>query len=104
MIAMLGFLKNLFGPKTDFKALVEAGATIIDVRTPQEFDAGHIKSSKNIPLQNIQKALPELKKSGKVVITVCRSGSRSGMAKSILKAAGIEVYNGGPWNVLKSKI
>ena len=104
MIAMLGFLKKLFGPKTDFKALVEAGATIIDVRTPQEFDAGHIKSSKNIPLQNIQKALPELKKSGKVVITVCRSGSRSGMAKSILKAAGIEVYNGGPWNVLKSKI
>ena len=104
MIAMLGFLKNLFGPKTNFKALVEAGATIIDVRTPQEFDAGHIKSSKNIPLQNIQKALPELKKSGKVVITVCRSGSRSGMAKSILKAAGIEVYNGGPWNVLKSKI
>lgn len=101
---MLEFLKNLFGPKTDFKALVEAGATIIDVRTPQEFDAGHIKSSKNIPLQNIQKALPELKKSGKVVITVCRSGSRSGMAKSILKAAGIEVYNGGPWNVLKSKI
>jgi rhodanese-related sulfurtransferase len=38
------------------------------------------------------------------VITVCRSGSRSGMAKSILKSAGIEVYNGGPWNVLKSKI
>jgi phage shock protein E len=101
---MFEFLKNLFGPKTDFKALVEAGATIIDVRTPQEFDAGHIKSSKNIPLQTIQKSIPELKKSGKAIITVCRSGSRSGMAKSILKSAGVEVYNGGPWNVLKSKI
>jgi rhodanese-related sulfurtransferase len=77
---------------------------IIDVRSPQEFDAGHVKNSKNIPLQTIQKAIPELKKSGKVVITVCRSGSRSGMAKSILKSAGIEVYNGGPWNVLRSKI
>ena len=77
---------------------------IIDVRSPQEFDAGHVKNSKNIPLQTIQKAIPELKKSGKVVITVCRSGSRSGMAKSILESAGIEVYNGGPWNVLKSKI
>ncbi|MFM2016047.1 MAG: hypothetical protein RIQ51_1537 [Bacteroidota bacterium] len=101
---MFGFLKNLFGPKADFKVLVASGAMIIDVRSPQEFDAGHVKNSKNIPLQTIQKAIPELKKSGKVVITVCRSGSRSGMAKSILKSAGIEVYNGGPWNVLRSKI
>jgi rhodanese-related sulfurtransferase len=101
---MFGFLKNLFGPKADFKALVAKGAIIIDVRSPKEFDAGHVKNSKNIPLQTIQKAIPELKKSGKVVIAVCRSGSRSGMAKSILKSAGIEVYNGGPWNVLKSKI
>ena len=101
---MFGFFKNLFGPKADFKVLVASGAMIIDVRSPQEFDAGHVKNSKNIPLQTIQKAIPELKKSGKVVITVCRSGSRSGMAKSILKSAGIEVYNGGPWNVLKSKI
>jgi len=101
---MFGFLKNLFGSKADFKGLVASGAMIIDVRSPQEFDAGHVKNSKNIPLQTIQKAIPELKKSGKVVITVCRSGTRSGMAKSILKSAGIEVYNGGPWNVLKSKI
>lgn len=101
---MFGFLKNLFGPKADFKVLVASGAMIIDVRSPQEFDAGHVKNSKNIPLQTIQNAIPELIKSGKVVITVCRSGSRSGMAKSILESAGIEVYNGGPWNVLKSKI
>lgn len=101
---MFGFLQRLFGQKANFKALVEAGALIVDVRTPQEYDAGHIKTSKNIPLQTIQKSIPELKKSGKVVITVCRSGSRSGMAKSILKSAGIETYNGGPWNVLRSKI
>jgi phage shock protein E len=101
---MFEFLKKLFGPKADLKALIQTGAIIIDVRTPQEFDGGHIKGSKNIPLQTIQKAIPELKKSGKAVITVCRSGSRSGMAKSILKSAGIEVYNGGPWNVLSSKI
>ena len=49
---MFGFLKNLFGPKADFKALVEAGAIIIDVRTPQEFDGGHIKTSKNIHNNN----------------------------------------------------
>ncbi len=101
---MFEFLRNIFGPKADFKALVEAGAIILDVRTPQEYDAGHIKASKNVPLQTIQKEIPTLKKSGRAVITVCRSGSRSGMAKSILKSAGIEAYNGGPWNVLRSKI
>ena len=98
------YMESTQFPKADFKGLVASGAMIIDVRSPQEFDAGHVKNSKNIPLQTIQKAIPELKKSGKVVITVCRSGSRSGMAKSILKSAGIEVYNGGPWNVLSSKI
>jgi rhodanese-related sulfurtransferase len=43
---MFSFFKNLFGPGTDYKALVEAGAIIIDVRSPQEFDGGHIKGSK----------------------------------------------------------
>lgn len=41
---------------------------------------------------------------GKPIITVCQSGARSGMAKGILKAAGIEVYNGGSWFGLRSKI
>ena len=49
-INMFSFFKNLFGPGTDYKALVEAGAIIIDVRSPQEFDGGHIKGSKNIPV------------------------------------------------------
>ena len=101
---MFGFLKKLFGPGTDFKNLVENGAVIIDVRTPQEYDRGNIKGSKNIPLDRIQKETATIKKMGKPIITVCKSGARSGMAKSILKSAGIEVYNGGPWNVLVSKI
>ena len=101
---MFGFIKKLFGPGVDFKNLVDNGAIIIDVRTPQEFDHGNIKGSKNIPLDRIQKEAASIKKMGKPIITVCKSGARSGMAKSILKSAGIEVYNGGPWNVLVSKI
>jgi rhodanese-related sulfurtransferase len=101
---MFGFIKKLFGPGVDFKNLVDNGAIIIDVRTPQEFDRGNIKGSKNIPLDRIQKEAASIKKMGKPVITVCKSGARSGMAKSILKGAGVDVYNGGPWNVLVSKI
>lgn len=101
---MFSFLKKLFGPGTDFKALKENGAIIIDVRTPQEFDHGHIQGSKNIPLDKIQREAKTIKNMNKPIITVCKSGARSGMAKSILKAAGVEVYNGGPWNILIGKI
>jgi rhodanese-related sulfurtransferase len=101
---MLGFLKKLFGPSTDFKALMSSGAIIVDVRSPQEYKSGHIKGSRNIPLEQVKNKAAELKNIGKPIITVCRSGARSGMAKSILKSSGIDVYNGGPWNSLDNKI
>jgi len=101
---MFSFFKKLFGPGTDYKLLVQNGAVIMDVRSPQEFDNGHIKGSKNIPVNIIQREVNSIKKMGKPIITVCQSGARSGMAKGILKNAGIEVYNGGSWYGLRSKI
>lgn len=102
---MLALLKKLFGgPSVNYKELVSNGAIIVDVRTASEYKAGHIPGSKNFPLDNIRTKVAELKKLNKPVITVCRSGARSGMAKGILKSSGIEVYNGGPWMSLKSKL
>lgn len=102
---MIEFIKKIFGIKTvDFRELVNNGAVIIDVRSPMEFKSGNIKGSKNFPVENIRSKVADIKKLNKPVITVCRSGARSGMAKSILKSAGIEVYNGGPWTSLQSKI
>jgi rhodanese-related sulfurtransferase len=98
---MFKFLKSLFGPKADFKELVSKGAVIIDVRTAEEFKAGHIKDSLNIPVDKIAGQAEKLKKQGKVVITCCRSGARSGMAQEILNQKGVEAYNGGPWNELR---
>ncbi len=98
------FFKKIFGTPTDFKALVQQGALIIDVRTPAEFKSGHLKASQNIPLDSIKTKAAELKKKGKTIITVCRSGSRSAMAKSMLKAAGLEVINGGAWDSLEQKL
>jgi phage shock protein E len=99
---MLSFIKNLFSP-ADLTPVISSGAVIIDVRTKNEFDAGHLKLSRNIPLDKINQQLPGLKQLGKPVITVCRSGSRSAMAKNILKGVGIEAYNGGSWETLKKK-
>lgn len=101
---MKNFLKMLFRPKADLTRLVNDGALIVDVRTKTEFGSGHIQGSKNIPLDAIKKETGGLKDLNKPIITVCRSGARSGMAKSILSAAGIEVYNGGAWTVLKKQL
>jgi phage shock protein E len=101
---MITFIKNLFKPEADFKKLVNEGAVIVDVRTKGEYQAGHIEGSKNIPLDGVKTQVQQLKKSGKPVITVCRSGNRSAIAKSILSSAGIEVYNGGAWTSLKRQL
>ena len=103
---MLNFFKKLFShrPAENFKELTEKGAAIIDVRTPEEYVLGHGKDAINIPLQTIGKQIKTIKQMNRPVITVCRSGSRSGIAAAMLKRAGIEVYNGGPWHVLASKL
>ena len=91
--------KTLFGiggPKVDLREKIAQGATIVDVRTPDEFRSGHVAGSINIPLDRIQDQLKKINKD-KSVITCCRSGARSGMAADILKRHGFDVYNGGPW-------
>jgi phage shock protein E len=101
---MFNFIKSLFKGNSDVAKLVKEGAVVVDVRTKGEYQAGHISGSKNIPLDNIKKEVAALKNLNKPVVTVCRSGNRSGMAKSILTAAGIEAYNGGAWTNLKRQI
>lgn len=103
---MLGIIKKLFGARdsTDYKTLLSQGAVVVDVRSPGEFRSGHIKGAINIPLDEVKSRAVELKKKNKPVITCCRSGNRSGMAKSMLTSAGVECYNGGAWNVLNHKI
>jgi rhodanese-related sulfurtransferase len=101
---MLGFIKKLFGPGTDFKSLVQQGAVIVDVRTPGEFNSGHIKGAVNIPVDSIRNKINDLKKKGKPIITCCASGMRSSTAAGILKQNGIEAYNGGAWGSLNNKI
>ena len=86
---MFDFINNLFGPATDYAALLKNGAVIVDVRSPGEYAGGHIKGSKNMPLESIGSKVNELKKLSKPIITVCRSGARSNMAKGILAQAGI---------------
>ena len=99
---MIALIKNLFGigPKINVKELITSGAIVVDVRTPTEFKNGHIKGALNFPLQYLTTQMNKLKKE-QVIITCCRSGSRSGIAKRMLKSNGfLQVHNGGPWTNL----
>jgi rhodanese-related sulfurtransferase len=100
LLSMLG----LGGKSESVKEYIDKGAVIIDVRTVGEFQSGHIKGSKNIPLDNIFSKVNEIKRLEKPVIVCCRSGMRSAQAASILKNNGINVMNGGGWQSLENKI
>ena len=102
---MLSLLKNLLTrEKLDYTTLLEKGALIIDVRSPEEFSRGHADQSVNIPLGEINNHLIELKQQKRPVITCCRSGARSAVAANNLKKAGIETYNGGSWKDVQSAL
>ncbi len=93
-----------FGPKVDYKQLVQTGATIVDVRTKGEYESGHVKGSVNIPLGSLPNGYSRIRKD-KAVITCCASGMRSGQAKSFLKSHGYtEVHNGGGWSSLEQRL
>ncbi len=102
---MIEQLKNMFGIKTiDYRELVKSGAEIIDVRSKGEYAGGHIKGSKNIPVDTLENHIGKLNKN-KTIITCCASGMRSGVAKTLLENNGFKtVYNGGGWSSLQSKI
>ncbi|MBP9852795.1 MAG: phage shock protein [Patescibacteria group bacterium] len=64
------------------------GAVLLDVRTPEEYNARHAKDATLWPLQDIQAGkLPSSDKSQKYYV-YCRSGNRSAQAKEILEQTG----------------
>jgi len=91
------------GPKVDYKELVSNGATILDVRSKAEFASGHGEGAINIPLDQLAGQMKKLPK-GKPVVACCLSGARSGRAVDMLKAEGIDAYNGGGWASLNSAL
>ena len=71
-------------------------ATIVDVRTPDEFAGQHVPGAINIPLDEVAQRMDELKDMPKPIVAYCGSGNRSGMAVSILMQNGVaEAVNGG---------
>ena len=76
------------------KEMIDRGEVfILDVRTQEEYDAGHIKNSTLISVQVLDKRLNELPRDKKILV-YCMSGIRSAQASQILVNNGFkEVYN-----------
>ena len=95
----MSLFQNLFGGGkiADLKAIIEQGAFLVDVREPGEFAGGTAKGAVNIPLGSVAVELNKFKGKENIVV-FCRSGNRSGQAKTILEQNGFKnVINGGTW-------
>ena len=73
--------------------LVEEGALLLDVRTPQEYAQGHIEGAVNIPHDQVADEIEQIAEltggdEGKAIVVYCRSGRRSGLAKETLAEHG----------------
>ena len=77
----MGFFDFLMGPSINqgVREFRETpGAVLLDVRTPQEYDAGHIPGSQNAPLQIIDTADVVTASKDAPLFVYCHSGARSG--------------------------
>ena len=73
-------------------AEVPADAYLLDVREPEEWDAGHAPGAVHIPLGDLGARYTELD-TGRPLYVICRSGNRSGHAAQALAGAGWDVSN-----------
>jgi phage shock protein E len=77
---------------------------LIDVRSPQEYEAGHLKNARNIPADKIAEEIKNITPDkDKTIVVYCRSGRRSDIAEKALKEMGYKnVINAGRYDDLKT--
>ena len=75
----------------DAVRLINKGALVIDVRKPEEYQAGHIVNARNVPVDRVQQGDDAIaKKKDKILLAVCADGATSGRAAGHLRKVGYE--------------
>lgn len=77
------------GDVTEAEALMAGGRTVIDLREPNEWQAGHIPGAEHHPLGTIRESLAALDRDTPLAIH-CQSGTRSAIGASVLEAMGFD--------------
>lgn len=75
-------------PPEQARALVESGAVLLDVRSPDEFASGHLPKAVNVPVQELGARVGELGRKERPVVVYCHSGMRSSTAARVLRRNG----------------
>lgn len=76
----------------DRLARMQPDATVVDVREPSEYSAGHVPGAVLMPMGQLASRLDELDKT-RPVFVVCASGNRSAAMTDLLLAAGYDAYS-----------
>jgi rhodanese-related sulfurtransferase len=72
------------------RALLDDGAVLVDVRTNQEWNAGHAPVARHLSLESLGRGASGLRQE-RVVVTICRTGARSTQAARMLASKGYTV-------------
>jgi phage shock protein E len=86
---------------------IAAGALVIDVRTAEEYGAGHVTNAVNIPVDGFADRLSQVAQlaandKAKAIVVYCAAGKRAARAKQMLDGAGYtHVVNGGGYDDLR---
>lgn len=104
---MVKALKKLFGlaPTINYAQLIQGGAVVLDVRTPSEFEMGHIPHAINIPVEKLRENMHLLANKQVSIIACCADGAKSWYAKNLLDSVGYShVYDAGSWAKLQLRL
>jgi rhodanese-related sulfurtransferase len=84
----------------DAEEHLKNGAMVIDVRSPREFESGHLMQAQNMPLDRIEMLIASMvRDKNKWLLLHCSTGVRSGMAKKKLESLGFKnVFNLGSYD------
>ncbi|CAM4019566.1 rhodanese-like domain-containing protein [Flavobacterium branchiophilum] len=104
----MGIFSSIFGSNQDSQnqlaSIINDNAFLVDVRSKDEYESGHVEGSVNIPLDQVQANMAQFKNQKNIVV-FCRSGNRSGQAKVILERNGIQnVTNGWTWQEVRAML
>jgi len=79
------------------RRLLEHGGLVVDVRSTQEYAAGHGPNSLNLPLHLLAVLAAERLPKDRPLLVCCESGARSAMAVQYLQPQGYDAHDLGPW-------
>lgn len=97
-MSLFGFGKS----GLDVHELLNDGSKVIDVRSMDDFEKDHFDGSINIPLDQLDSRIDDLRGYDKPLIMVCARGIKSGLAVSKLTKKGIACVNAGGWKSLNA--